>query len=146
MKQEEIDSKLLKINELILENISNLEKYKQISEVLIDKDIKKSSKATIEDWQIQWMKSLRGLGYSYEDIARIVCVNLTVVRYHLIEGEKDKIKKSNQKNREKMKSNPEIWNKYMEYQRNYQRNYQRQKMLKQENKSNENENEQTKNQ
>lgn len=116
---DKIDYKISKIQDVVLKDLTPVEKYKQVSTLLFEKEGKKTM---IQQWQIDWMKELRSHGRSYEDIAKILGLSLSSVRYYLVAGEKDKMKKANEKSRERMKSNPAVWKAYVDYQREYQRN------------------------
>jgi predicted transcriptional regulator len=135
----DIDNKLNKIKTVINSEISSLDKYKQLSKVLFERS---SKKTIIENWQIEWMSELRREEYSYEDIAKICGLSMSSVRYYIVPGEKEKMKKVNQKFRKKMKSNATAWKAYQTYQREYQRKLAKKREESEKiNKPNENENE-----
>jgi len=120
----QLDKKLEKVKEIVSQQqISDIDKYKQIMSTLFEKT---SKKPYVLDWQIQWMKEL-SRNYSYEEIARRLGFSISTVRFYLAEGEKEKVKLANEKNRKKMKENPVTWKKYMDYQREYQRELARKK-------------------
>jgi len=115
---EKIDFKLEKIKEILSKNTLNIDKYKEIATALYEKIGKKE---LVEEWQVDWMKELREQGKSYEDLAKISGLSLSSIRYHLVEGEKEKMIIANSKNREKMRASPSAWKAYTEYQKEYQR-------------------------
>jgi hypothetical protein len=100
--------------------LNDIEKYKKIALALFEKYQLRES---IEDWQINWMKELREQGFSYEDIGKISNTGITTVRFHLIDGERDKMRNANIKHRIKMKQDPVAWRKYLDYQSEYQKQF-----------------------
>ena len=113
-----VESKIIKVKEVIAKNLPTIDTYKQLLLTLFEKDNKR---AIVQNWQHTWMTDLRAQNHSYEDIAKLTGLSISSVRYYLVAGEKEKMKSANEKARAKMKINPTAWKAYQDYQRNYQR-------------------------
>jgi hypothetical protein len=93
------------------------------------------------------MNELKEKKYSLESISKITGLNMGSVRYHLVPGEKEKMRKINVKFRTKIKADPKAWKAYRDYQKEYQSNLSKKKKELESEKElelNENENETTK--
>ena len=127
MKMNEIENKLLKAKDIInsdSSDISELDKYKQVLEILYERVDKKRK---VYSWQFQWMNELKEKKYSLESISKITGLNMGSVRYHLVPGEKEKMRKINVKFRTKIKADPKAWKAYLDYQKEYQSNLSKKK-------------------
>lgn len=106
-------------------SVDEAEKIRRI-QVKIDKfNAPKSNKQTnfVTQTMIDHMKEMRSEGLSFEEISREMNLSLTAVRYHLIDKEKQLLKRAN--SYEKQKANyamhPEKYEHFKAYQREYQK-------------------------
>lgn len=119
----EIDIRINKIINVLNGEGDNLSKFKSINEIIQEKKSADSSGKTIVDKKdlVEWIKDLSKRGYSFESISKITCTSLHTVRFYLVDGYKEKSDQHNKVMRDKMKNNPEAYQKYLEYQKLYQK-------------------------